>query len=66
MKHILLVLGLIASTGLTVGQADALMKTASNAVLKSSTQELQISLNYTGTDEDGNEEPIDTTRDTGR
>ena len=63
MKYILLVLGLIASTGLTVGQANGLTKTASNAVLKPSTQELQTSLNYEGTNEDGEREGIETGRE---
>ncbi|MGB3404372.1 MAG: hypothetical protein WBA77_16935 [Microcoleaceae cyanobacterium] len=62
MKHILLLLGLIASTGLTAGQVYEQVTTASKSELKSSTQELLISLNYEGTNEDGEREGIETER----
>ncbi len=62
MKHILLLLGLIASTGLTAAQVYEPVATASKSDLKPSTQELLISLNYEGTNEDGEREGIDTGR----
>ncbi|MGB3535980.1 MAG: hypothetical protein WBA13_21000 [Microcoleaceae cyanobacterium] len=62
MKHIILVLGLIASTGLTVAQVDKEIASSSQSSPNQSYNELQISLNYEGTNEDGDREGIDTGR----
>jgi hypothetical protein len=62
MKHIILVLGLIASTGLTASQVYEQVIASSKSSLHQSAHEFQISLNYEGTNEDGEREGIDTGR----
>ncbi len=62
MKHIILVLGLIASTGLTVGQVYEQVTASSKSSPHQSSDEFKISLNYEGTNEDGEREGIDTGR----
>jgi hypothetical protein len=62
MKHIIVVLGLIASTGLTVSQVYGQVITASKSSSHQSAHEFQVSLNYEGTNEDGDDEVIETDR----
>ncbi len=62
MKHIIVVLGLIASAGLTMSQVYGQVITASKSSPNQSPHEFQVSLNYEGTNEDGEREGIDTGR----
>ncbi len=62
MKQIILVLGLIASTGFTICQISDTSIDPSKSPLNQSSNELQISLNYEGTNEDGEREGIGTDR----
>lgn len=62
MKHIIIVLGLIASTGLTFSQVYEQVIASSKSSSDQSAHEFQISLNYEGTNEDGEREGIDTGR----
>ncbi len=60
MKNIILLLGFIASASLTGVQVFNQVTDASETSLNPSRNELLISLNYTGRNEDGETEGVDT------
>jgi hypothetical protein len=60
MKRIILVLGVMASTGFTFAYPSSASASASRPSLSSMSPASQSRVNYTGKDEDGNTEKVET------